>query len=49
MKKIASIVAKAAKFSAEFACNTTSIISGYQPAAPKQLKSSAKPEKSEGR
>lgn len=44
-KKIASIVAKAAKFSAEIACNTTSTIGGYQPTAPKQLKSNAKSEK----
>lgn len=43
-KKIAAIVAKAAKFSANAACNTTSVISEYQPVAPKQLKS-AKPEK----
>ena len=37
-KKIAAIIAKAAKFSAGVACNTTSTISNYQPAAPKQLK-----------
>lgn len=43
-KKIANIIAKAARFSAEFACNTTSLIGNHQPAAPKQLKST-KPEK----
>lgn len=43
-KKIAAIVAKAAKFSAKAACNTTSLIGEYQPIAPKQLKST-KPEK----
>lgn len=44
-KKVASIVAKAAKLSADFACNTTSLIGGFQPAAPKQLKNNAKSEK----
>lgn len=43
-KKIAAIVAKAARLSAEIACNTTSVINNYQPVAPKQLKST-KPEK----
>lgn len=37
-KKIAAIIAKAARFSAGVACNTTSVIGSYQPAAPKQLK-----------
>lgn len=43
-KKIAAIIAKAARFSACITCNTTSTIGGYQPTAPKQLKST-KPEK----
>lgn len=43
-KKIAAIVAKAAKLSANVACNTTSVIGQFQPASPKQLKS-AKSEK----
>lgn len=37
-KKIAAIVAKAAKLSAQVACNTTSVINNFQPATPKQLK-----------
>lgn len=43
-KKIAAIIAKAARFSAGIACNTTSVINSYQPTAPKQLKKTT-PEK----
>lgn len=38
-KKIAALVAKAARLSASVACNTTSVIGQFQPTAPKQLKS----------
>lgn len=43
-KKIAILIAKAARISASVTCNTTSTIGGYQPVIPKQLKS-AKPGK----
>lgn len=44
-KTLAIMVAKVVGFSAKAACNSTSLIGFYQPAAPKSMKSAKKSEK----
>lgn len=44
-KTFGKMVAKAVTLSAKAACNSTSLVGFYQPAAPKSLKSTKKSEK----